>query len=48
VRFDLLWLILMTTATIALLARRSGAGRLGGAGLVGFYFVFLIVHLASP
>jgi cation:H+ antiporter len=45
VRFDLVWLILMTTATIAWLTRPSGVGRIGGAWLVGFYCVFLIVHL---
>lgn len=47
VRFDLAWLILMTSATILALARPRGAGRLGGAGLVSLYLVFVIVHLAQ-
>jgi cation:H+ antiporter len=45
VRFDLAWLILMTTATIALLARPRGLGRFAGAWLIGVYLAFVIVHL---
>ncbi len=48
VRFDLAWLILMTSVAVLLLARARGAGRLAGAGLIGLYLVFLIVHLAQP
>jgi cation:H+ antiporter len=47
-RFDLAWLILMTTAAILLLARPFGVGRLGGAGLVALYVLFLAVHLIWP
>jgi cation:H+ antiporter len=47
VRFDLAWLILMTTVTIALLARPRGLGRFAGVWLVGLYLVFLAVHLTS-
>jgi cation:H+ antiporter len=47
-RFDLAWLILMTTAAILLLVRPLGAGRRGGAGLVALYVLFLAVHLIWP
>lgn len=48
VRFDLAWLILMTLVAVLLLMRPRGAGRLAGAGLIGLYLVFLIVHLVRP
>jgi cation:H+ antiporter len=45
VRFDLAWLIGATVVVLALLARRRGIGRAGGALIVLLYLVFLAVQL---
>ncbi len=45
--FDLVWLVVMTSATVVLLGRRRGLGARGGIALVGLYGVFVAVQLAS-
>jgi cation:H+ antiporter len=42
---DLVWLLVLTAATLGALATRSGIGRLAGAALVGGYIAFVIAHL---
>ncbi len=44
-KFDLAWLVVMTLACLALLARRRGLGRVGGAALIVLYLVFVVVEL---
>jgi cation:H+ antiporter len=46
-RFDLGWLLLMTLVVIALLARRDGVRRSGGAAILVLYAVFLVVQIVS-
>jgi cation:H+ antiporter len=46
VAFDLAWLAGMTVVTLALLARPSGAGRVGGVLLLTLYAVFVAVQVA--
>lgn len=46
VDFNLSWVLLMSIATIALLARRSGLGRGGGALLLALYLAFVTVQLS--
>jgi cation:H+ antiporter len=45
VRFDLAWLVAATLVVIALLARRRGIGRRGGALIVLLYLIFLAVQV---
>jgi Ca2+/Na+ antiporter len=45
--FDLGWLLVMTLAVIALLARREGVGRSGGAAILALYAVFVVVQIVS-
>jgi cation:H+ antiporter len=45
-RLDLALLAAMTAATLALLARRGGMGRRGGAAVVALYVVFVAIQLA--
>ena len=47
VKFDLAWLIAMTATSLALLSRRSGLGRFGGAFLIGLFVVFCVVEVAQ-
>jgi hypothetical protein len=47
VGFDLAWLVGMTAFALLLLARAGGAGRLGAAGLIAMYLVFVAVHLTG-
>ncbi|HWB22261.1 MAG TPA: hypothetical protein VG652_05195 [Gaiellaceae bacterium] len=44
-KFDLVWLALLTFASLGFLARRRGIGRLGGATLIALYLVFVVVEL---
>ena len=41
---DLVWLLVLTAATLGALATRSGIGRLAGAALVCAYIAFVIAH----
>jgi cation:H+ antiporter len=43
--FDLVWLLAMTFAALAVYGRKSGPGRLDGAFLIALYGVFVIVQL---
>jgi cation:H+ antiporter len=43
---DLVWLLVLTAATLGALATRSGIGRLAGVALVGGYIAFVVAHLA--
>jgi Ca2+/Na+ antiporter len=45
VRFDLLWLLGMSSVTIALLARRRGLTRAGGAAIIALYVLFVALRL---
>jgi cation:H+ antiporter len=45
--FDLAWLIVMTVATLALLARSHGMQRRGGYVLVALYGIFVVVQMAT-
>jgi cation:H+ antiporter len=47
VKFDLAWLLVMTVASLLLLARPLGLRRLDGALLIGLYVVFCIVEIAQ-
>lgn len=44
-RFDLLWLLGMSGVTIALLARRRGLTRAGGAAIITLYVLFVALRL---
>ncbi len=46
-QFDLGWLVLMTVVVIALLARRDGVRRSGGAAILALYAVFVVVQIVS-
>ena len=45
--FDLGWLLVMTVATLALLSRRDGVGRSGGAAILLLYAVFVAVQIVA-
>jgi len=45
--FDIVWLIVMTVATLALLARSNGMPRSGGYLLAVLYGVFVVVQIAT-
>jgi Ca2+/Na+ antiporter len=47
VGFDLTWLMVMTVASLVLLARRRGMGRADGAALVGLYLIFVAAAVAN-
>jgi cation:H+ antiporter len=47
VRFDLVWLIVMTLTTLLLLTPRRGASRVGGGLLILLYVLFVAVQLGS-
>jgi cation:H+ antiporter len=47
VKFDLAWLLVMTVASLLLLARPLGLRRLDGALLIGLYVVFCVVEIAQ-
>jgi cation:H+ antiporter len=42
---DLVWLLVLTAATLGALATRSGIGRLAGVALVCGYVAFVVAHL---
>ena len=42
---DLVWLLVLTAATLGALATRSGIGRLAGVALVCGYVAFVIAHV---
>jgi hypothetical protein len=42
---DLIWLAILTAATLGALATRGGMGRLAGLALVGGYVAFVVAHL---
>ena len=44
-KFELGWLFVMTFATLLMLARRRGMGRLGGLVLIGLYAAFVLIEL---
>lgn len=46
-RFGVGWMLLMTVAVIALLARRGGFGRLPGLAILALYAVFVAVQIGS-
>ena len=46
-RADVVWLLVATAATIALLARRPGLGRAGGIALVVGWVAFAVVQGAA-
>jgi cation:H+ antiporter len=45
VGFDLVWLAVMTSFALLLLARTRGAGRGGGIALIAMYLAFVVVHV---
>jgi cation:H+ antiporter len=45
--FDLAWLLLMTLAVLALLARARGVGRSGGVAILLLYAVFVAVQIVA-
>jgi cation:H+ antiporter len=45
--FDLVWLLVMTTAAIVLFGRHGGAGRPAGVLLIALYAVFVAVQLIA-
>jgi len=45
--FDLVWLVVMTVAGLALFGRRGGPGHFEGAVLIALYVVFVIVQLVA-
>jgi cation:H+ antiporter len=45
--FDLIWLLVMTTAALVLFGRRHGAGRRAGAVLIALYAIFVAVQVAA-
>ena len=47
VGFDLVWLAVMTSFALLLLARTRGAGRGGGIALIAMYLAFVVVHVAG-
>ena len=46
-RFDVAWLVAMTTVSLFLLARRGGMRRAGAAALISLYAMFVAVHLLA-
>jgi cation:H+ antiporter len=47
VAFDLVWLAVMTSFALLLLARTRGASRGGGIALIAMYLAFVVVHVAG-
>lgn len=47
VRFELIWVVMMTLVALLVLARRKGAGRIGGGLLILLYLVFVLAQLTS-
>ena len=47
VKFDLAWLIAMTSVSLVLLSRQRGLGRSGGTLLIGLFVVFCVVEVAQ-
>src|SRR5437763_7747003 len=45
-KFDLAWLMVMTCASLLLLAPRRGMGRTGGAAVIGLYLIFAAAAVA--
>jgi cation:H+ antiporter len=45
--FDLVWLLVMTTAAIVLFGRHGGAGRMAGWFLIGLYAIFVAVQVLN-
>jgi cation:H+ antiporter len=45
VRRDVVWMCVLTAATLLALARPSGMGRAAGAALVAAYVVFVLAHV---
>jgi cation:H+ antiporter len=44
---DYLWMVAVTVATLALVGKRNGAGRLAGAAIVGSYVAYVAVRIAT-
>ena len=44
---DYVWMVAVTIATLALVGRRDGAGRLAGAAIVASYIAYVAVRVAT-
>ena len=44
---DYIWMVAVTIATLALVGRRNGAGRLAGAAIVASYIAYVAVRVAT-
>ena len=44
---DYLWMVAVTVATLVLVGKRNGAGRIAGAAIVGSYIAYVAVRIAT-